>query len=311
MVKLDASQKPIYLLLSVQKWLQLVLNLVVTGLVVIVASVAIAVRSKVNVGAIGVAFLNASTLGETLTQFVLAWTSLETSLGAIARIALFKRDTPSEQSALSTTTSSWWPSSGEVVFDNVWATYDDVGTSPQQDAKVTWSLRGVSFKVQPGEHVTICGRTGSGKSSALLALLRMVYMPMGSIYVDGTDHTHIPLSLLRKGFFVISQDALEESVPLRQQLDPENAFSDAEIQDVLIQCDLWQRVTAGGGGLCSPATDMKLSAGETQLLSLARTLLCAGSKQGGVLILDEATSRYISSHPDATDKHYGSINFGQ
>ncbi|KAG5990194.1 hypothetical protein E4U52_004866 [Claviceps spartinae] len=287
MKKMDASQKPIYLLFSVQRWLQLVLNLVVAGLVVLVAGVAVAVRSKVNVGAIGIAFLNASTLG------------------AIARIALFKRDTPSEQdppshiapsSSSPTAPSSWWPSSGEVIFDNVWASYnpDSAGSGsfpPQDSNDPAWSLRGVSFTIHPGEHVTICGRTGSGKSTALLALLRMVHISMGSVYIDGTDHSHLPLSVLRKGFFVISQDALEESVPLRKQLDPDDAFSDARIQDVLTQCNLWQRISSEGDGLSSTATDMKLSAGEMQLFCLARTLLDAGSKEGGVLILDEATSR--------------------
>ncbi|KAG6184716.1 hypothetical protein E4U36_001748 [Claviceps purpurea] len=304
MKKMDASQKPIYLLFSVQRWLQLVLNLVVAGLVVLVAGVAVAVRSKVNVGAIGVAFLNASTLGETLTHFIMAWTSLETSLGAIARIALFKRDTPSEQdppshiapsSSSPTAPTSWWPSSGEVIFDNVWASYNPdsagSGPSPSQDSNdPTWSLRGVSFTIHPGEHVTICGRTGSGKSTALLALLRMVHISMGSVYIDGTDHSHLPLSVLRKGFFVISQDILEESVPLRKQLDPDDAFSDARIQAVLTQCNLWQRISSEGDGLSSTATDLKLSAGEMQLFCLARTLLDAGSKEGGVLILDEATS---------------------
>ncbi|KAG5973469.1 hypothetical protein E4U55_000528, partial [Claviceps digitariae] len=81
------------------------------------------------------------------------------------------------------------------------------------------SLRGVSFTIRPGEHVTICGRTGSGKSTALLALLRMVYIPIGFNYTDSIGHTRLPLSFLRKGFFVISKDTLKESVPLRQQLD--------------------------------------------------------------------------------------------
>ncbi len=48
------------------------------------------------VGAIGVALTNATSLGETLTNLIVSWTSLETALGAVARIALFKRDTPLE-----------------------------------------------------------------------------------------------------------------------------------------------------------------------------------------------------------------------
>lgn len=55
--KLDASQRLVYLLISIQHWLQLVLNLVITGLVVLVAGVTSALRSNVNVGAAGVALL--------------------------------------------------------------------------------------------------------------------------------------------------------------------------------------------------------------------------------------------------------------
>lgn len=97
--KPDASQRPVYLLLSVQRWLQLVLNLVVMGLDVLVAGVTSALRSNVNVGAVGVAFVNATTLGETLTWLVVSYTSLETSLGPITRIVSFEQDTPPENDA--------------------------------------------------------------------------------------------------------------------------------------------------------------------------------------------------------------------
>lgn len=96
---LNSSQEPLYILYAVQRWLQLVLNLIVAGLVVAVLGASIALKSanKASPGAVGVAFLNAVTLGETLTQFIVSWTGLETSLGAIARITLFERQTPAEE----------------------------------------------------------------------------------------------------------------------------------------------------------------------------------------------------------------------
>ncbi|PMB71297.1 Multidrug resistance-associated protein 1 [Beauveria bassiana] len=123
--KFDRSQEPFYLLFMAQRWLQLVLELVVAGLAVAIACVAVGLRGKVAAGAVGVAFLNVTTIGSTLTNFIIAWTSLETSLGAIARIAVFERDTPKEiaDGQEKTVVSDAWPSKGHVQIENIHATY--------------------------------------------------------------------------------------------------------------------------------------------------------------------------------------------
>lgn len=302
--KLDRSQEPLYLLYSVQRWLQLVLNLIVAGLVVAVlgASIALKLSSKVSAGAVGVAFLNSVTLGETLTQFIIAWTGLETSLGAIARIALFQRQTPVEEDNVSVGPTASVPGGGAIRFENVWATYkskaistSEVGlTTPDSDPE--WSLRGVSLDIKPGERIAVCGKTGSGKSTMHLALLRMVNIPIGSIFIDGVDHTTMSLEELRKGFLVITQDKLESFDTLRQELDPHEAFSDQRIEYVLRECGVMDMVLNTPEGLAAKREDCKFSAGEEQLLSVARVILDverdarAPGTQGGIVLLDEVTS---------------------
>ncbi|KAM3509320.1 hypothetical protein MY10362_000655 [Beauveria mimosiformis] len=294
MKSLDLSQEPIYLLFCVQRWLQLVLNFVVMGLVVLVAGVAVALRTKVSAGAVGVAFLNATTLGETLTQFVLAYTSLETSLGAIARTAIFSATTPSEvDDNEEGASSSWWPAGGSVQLNNLWARYqhqqpESCSSSPD----AAWSLRGITIDIPAGQKVSICGRTGSGKSTFILALLRMVELPIGTVHIGGRDHAQLSLAALRRGYLVVSQDALDESATatLREQIDPERKFTDEQVLAVVEDCGLQSLVEANGGLHARVAGGQQLSNGEAQFVSLARVLLYGSAMDGGILLLDEATS---------------------
>lgn len=121
---LDNSQKPYYLLLCIQRWLVLVLDLVVCGLAVVLVGMAVALRHKVDPGFIGIALVNMMTLSHSLTNLVQHWTLLETSLGAIARIKSFSENTPVENKPdeIEDMEASW-PSGGSLEFDGVSATY--------------------------------------------------------------------------------------------------------------------------------------------------------------------------------------------
>ncbi len=124
---IDASQRPYYLLLCVQRWLVCVLDLVVAGLTVLLAGLAVALRNRIDADLLGVALVMMMDLGQTLADFVQFWTQLETSLGAVARIKRFHDDTPSELSpgvaAGSPPPAELWPAEGAVRFDNVSLTY--------------------------------------------------------------------------------------------------------------------------------------------------------------------------------------------
>ncbi|KAI4863021.1 putative ATP-binding cassette transporter [Hypoxylon rubiginosum] len=283
--KVDGSQEPQYLLWMVQCWLRLTLNLVVAGLSVLVVGVAIAMRHSTNAGAIGVAFLNMVNLGETMTTLISSWTSLETSLGAIARINAFEKDTSLESDVTTPANiSPEWPSFGQIKFDHVWASYH----SDQE--KPIWSLQDVSLQINAGEKIAVCGRSGSGKSTLLLSLLALIDTPRGTISLDGVDISHVRKSHLRSRFSVISQDTFVSSDIVREALDPESELPDGTIMDVLGECAILNKITAAGG-LSAKLSDINMSVGESQLFGLARTILHSGSRQGGgVVLLDEATS---------------------
>ncbi|KAF2277337.1 putative ATP-binding cassette transporter [Westerdykella ornata] len=287
--KLDRSQEPFYLLYSVQRWLQLTLNLVVAALAVIVAGAGVGLRDKISPGAVGVAFLNATTLGETLTNFITAWTSLETSLGAIARIEAFARDTPVEHEAESPVqVQPEWPEHGSVEFDNVWASYNPDAENP------VWALRGVSMKIQAGEKVAVCGRSGCGKSTLLLSLLSIIETRRGSITIDGVDVSRVLHSVLRSRFQVISQNTFAHGESVRDCLDPEGKLSDEFMTDALADCAILDKVNTFGG-LSGKISDANFSAGEAQLFSLARTILEGASGKNAIVLLDEATSSIDTS----------------
>jgi ATP-binding cassette subfamily C (CFTR/MRP) protein 1 len=290
--KLDRSQEPFYLLMMVQTWLRLVLDFTVAGLAVTVVGVAVATRYSTSASAIGVAFLNMVTLGENITRLITSWTSLETSLGAIARIEAFEKDTPIEADIESPVdVPPEWPSAGKLVFDRVFASYN-----PEQP-KSSWSLHDISFDVKAGERIAICGRSGSGKSTLLLSLLSLIETPRGRILLDGVDISRVPRSLLRSKYFVISQDTFSQGETIRDSLDSDGTISDDVITCALRDCAILDRVIACGG-LSGKLGDINLSVGETQLFCLARIILHAGLRQGGVVLFDEATSRYVTIKPD-------------
>ncbi|KAI0205035.1 putative ATP-binding cassette transporter [Astrocystis sublimbata] len=284
--RLDRTQEPDYLLLIVQAWLRLVLSLVVAGLSIVVVGVAVATRHSTSGGAIGVAFLNLVTLGSGLTNLISSWTSLEISLGAIARIESFEKNTPSENQVLSPVeVSPTWPERGDLKIENLYASY---ATSDSSEEPV-WCLKDVCLHVKAGEKIAICGRSGSGKSTLLLALLALINCLEGRILLDGVDISRVPQSLLRSRFHVISQDALTQGESVREALDPAGKFSDMTIEDVLRECAIMDSIISAGG-LSSELSSANFSVGEAQLFVLARTILQAGGQPGGIVLLDEATS---------------------
>jgi ABC-type multidrug transport system fused ATPase/permease subunit len=246
----------------VQSWLQLVLNLIVAGITILVLGVAIGIERKVKPAAIGVTFLNATTLGETLTQFIVSWTSLETSLGAIARISSFVKTTPREKEpAVPEDVSHDWPSRGGIEFKNVWASYDSNLASDEGEGKTMFCLKDINLSISPGEKVAVCSRSGSGKSSLILALLSLLSLSSGSILIDGVDIPHISLSTLHRRLNAVPQDVFALAKTNREELDSRGGASDNEIISVLERCGIWEKVLEEGG-LDGRAETAKFSASE-------------------------------------------------
>ncbi|QKX58862.1 uncharacterized protein TRUGW13939_05990 [Talaromyces rugulosus] len=274
---LDISQKPFYLLLCVQRWLTLVLDIVVAIVAVLLISLAVALRSRINAGFLGVAMVNVMNLSTALTNLVNFWTLLETSLGAVRRIKEFTENTESENLAgEDQIPSPEWPVKGDLAFIGISAAYNS------NDSPV---LSNVTLSVTHGQKVAICGRTGSGKSSLLLVLLRMIDLTEGTIMIDCVDISRIPRDFLRSKYVTLPQDFFSLTGTVRFNADPLGQASDEQIIAALEQVQLWKLIRTKGG-LDAHMDGSLFSHGQIQLFSLARAML----QENPILILDEPTS---------------------
>lgn len=121
---LDRSQKPYYLLFCIQRWLNVVMDLFVTGIAVVLVSFVVEFTSTTSRGAIGLAMVTLIGLNTSLSRVIDSWTSMETSLGAIARLRDFIKETPQEvSSAQSTQPPKSWPSNGAIAIHSLTSTY--------------------------------------------------------------------------------------------------------------------------------------------------------------------------------------------
>ena len=147
---LDASQKPYYLLFSIQRWLTVVLDLIVACIAIILMSLTVGLKGKISPGLLGIALVQIMDIGQILSQLITSWTMLETSLGAISRVKGFEAETPCEDlPGENQTLPEHWPKAGSVEFKGISASYTK--TSPPV-------LNNVSFSIAKGEKVGIVGR---------------------------------------------------------------------------------------------------------------------------------------------------------
>lgn len=110
-----------------------------------------------------------------------------------------------------------WPSKGEVKFS---------GVSMRYRPKTPMVLKDLTFEIQSGHKIGICGRTGAGKSTVALTLSRIIELETGKIEIDGVDISKIQLKALRSLITVIPQDPTIFKGTLKFNLDPTDQLNE-------------------------------------------------------------------------------------
>ncbi|TDL20293.1 multidrug resistance-associated ABC transporter [Rickenella mellea] len=283
---LDLENRAYYMTVSIQRWLSVRLDFFGNILIFGIALFAAGFRTSVNPSKIGVVLSYTLSITQTFSDMVSQFAQNEQNMNAVERVLVYA-DLPAEGAATtSNDPAPSWPERGGITFKDVMLSYRK---------GLPLVLKNVSFEVRPGEKVGIVGRTGAGKSSLLQALFRMVEITGGEIEIDGVNIRQIGLDVLRRQLALVPQDSTLFLGTLRENLDPQNARTDAEMISALRRAWLLPR----DGAPPDPVADAKFSldtavsdegsnfsAGEKQLLALCRAIL----KGSRIIVLDEATS---------------------
>lgn len=168
---------------------------------------------------------------------------------------------------------------------------EQVSLSSKLNTKANNSLPGytilqdISFEVIEGQRIGIVGATGAGKTFLLRLLNRLSEPTSGKIYFENRDYTQIPVLHLRQQIVLIPQESKLLGMTVLDALSYPLVLRGLPKQEIQQRVSMWvEQLQIPDDWLLR--SELQLSAGQKQLVALARALLT----QPKILLLDEPTS---------------------
>jgi len=297
------QQTAYYLTFVAQNWLSIRLEFAGTMIVMFACLVAILGHNQLGAnehfaGLAGLSISFALSITSTLNWTVRMASDLEGNFVAVERIQQYMT-IPGEAPRLTNLDESLsinWPIEGRIEFINAKLRYR---------MGLPLVLKGLNISIPARSKVGVVGRTGAGKSTLMVALLRIVELASGSIEIDGIDIKSLGLKKLRSIIAVIPQDPVLFSGSIRTNLDPFGEYDDTRLIEVLDHVGLFSTMekVSSKTSLSSLVSDIKagrrtqlseevsaggnnFSVGQRQLIVIARAML-TGAR---IVIMDEATA---------------------
>lgn len=173
-------------------WLDLVAAMLMLATVLFVVGI-----DSIGAAGGGLAISNSIQTFVFFSMVVRGFSDFNSEVNAVQRIDNYVRKTQTEKTDVIEQLPKVWPPAGKIQYNDVVLSYFP-GYPPV--------LNGVSLTIRSGEKIGICGRTGSGKSTLMMALFRLVELERGSVTIDGVDIGKVGLREFRSRLAIIPQE---------------------------------------------------------------------------------------------------------